>query len=205
NVLPRFGKSDVASFSNLTYMAYVVKKKKINFQRLIIRDIAHIINTPRHELPFADLRLLMFKKDEKQPVETDFFNESILNKYGLKRKHGVWWLGTGETRRRDEVVDETKEDSATKEGTDNREESTPTGTKGESSYSEDTYFDVVDDVSNNVEIDLDDVDGDRNTQQGHDYQLIHLQAQLHQALQDNARLQELLKQHQQYPPPRTTS
>ncbi|GAB2281204.1 hypothetical protein Dimus_015809 [Dionaea muscipula] len=33
-----------------------------------------------------------------------------------------------------------------------------------------------------------------------DYNLIHLQAQLDQAMKENARLQELLKQHQQTPP-----
>ncbi|GAB2268619.1 hypothetical protein Dimus_003574, partial [Dionaea muscipula] len=55
------------------------------------------------------------------------------------------------------MVDETEEGSAAKEGTESREGSTPADTKGEYSYSEDTYFDVVDDAGGNVEIDHDDV------------------------------------------------
>ncbi|GAB2290472.1 hypothetical protein Dimus_024749 [Dionaea muscipula] len=122
-------------------------------------------------------------KDEKQLVETEFFKESILNKVGLKRENGVWWLG---------------------------------------SDSEDNFFDVVEDETDDAddnEDHYDDTDKDGNTQQGPspkklgqsttargidpsstrpDFQLIiHLQAQLHQAMQENARLKELLKQYQQ--------
>ncbi|GAB2283966.1 hypothetical protein Dimus_018447 [Dionaea muscipula] len=65
--------------------------------------------------------------------------------------------GTGETRRRNEMVDETEEDSATKEATESKEKSTTVGSKGEYSYSEDTYFDADDDDVGNVEIDHDNI------------------------------------------------
>ncbi|GAB2287727.1 hypothetical protein Dimus_022089 [Dionaea muscipula] len=107
--------------------------------------------------------------------------------------------GTGETRRRNEMVDETEEDSATKEGTESKKKSTTAGTKGEYSYSEDTYFDVDDDDVGNVEINHDNIIEVGNTQQGSsqkksgqttnvgginplsittDFRLLHIQEQL---------------------------
>ncbi|GAB2276285.1 hypothetical protein Dimus_011017, partial [Dionaea muscipula] len=227
NVLPRFAKRDVAGFAELTYMTYMVKKKIMNFPRLIIRHMAHVINTPKHELPYAELLTIIFKafdipmpeQDEKEPVETDFFKESFLNMCELKRNNGVWWLGSGENRRRDEeevsdLEEESKEEkgdsnkgSYEKEGTNSREESTPAGIKRESSDSEDTHFDAIDDDAGNVKDDHDDVNEVGNTQQAGssqkksgqstnaggidpssmatDFQLPHLQEQLQQAMQEN--------------------
>ncbi|GAB2278588.1 hypothetical protein Dimus_013266 [Dionaea muscipula] len=203
NVLPRFGKRDVAGFAELTYMRYMVKKKVINFPSLIIRHMAHVINTRKHELRYAELLTIIFKAFDVPFPEQD-----------------EKWLGIGEIRRRDEMVDETEEDSTTKEGTDSREESTPVSSKGESTDSEDTYFDVVDDGVDNFEDDHDDSNEVRNTQEGSsqkkfgqrtnaggidpftmaiDFQLLHLQRQLQQDMQENARLQELLKQYQSSP------
>ncbi|GAB2292259.1 hypothetical protein Dimus_026508, partial [Dionaea muscipula] len=106
--------------------------------------------------------------------------------------------GTRETRRRNKMVTDTEEDSTTKEGTESKEKSTTTGTKGEYSYSEDTYFDADDD-DGNVEIDHDNIIEVENTQQGSsqkksgqstnvgginplsittDFRLLHLQEQL---------------------------
>ncbi|GAB2283840.1 hypothetical protein Dimus_018327 [Dionaea muscipula] len=96
------------------------------------------------------------------------------------------------------------------------EESTPAGTKGGNLDSANTYFDAIDDDADNVKDDHDDADEDGNTQQGSSqmksgkstntggidsfeapyFQLLHLQAQLHQAMQENSKLQELLKQLQ---------
>ncbi|GAB2299085.1 hypothetical protein Dimus_033156 [Dionaea muscipula] len=97
------------------------------------------------------------------------------------------------------MVDETEEDSATKEGTESKKKSTTTGTKGEYSYSEDTYFDADGDDVGNVEIDHDNIIEVGNTQQGSsqkksgqstnvgginplsitiDFRLLHLQEQL---------------------------
>ncbi|GAB2270885.1 hypothetical protein Dimus_005749 [Dionaea muscipula] len=144
-------------------------------------------------------------------------------------ENGIWWLGSGESKRRDEVKGDLEEESDEKdstleeeEETNGEQESTPVGTKGdctdgtkeEKSDSKETFFDAVD---NTAATDEDNVDTDGHTQQcsqmksgqsttirgvdpsstGHDYQLIHLQAQLHQAKQENAGIQELLKQHQQ--------
>ncbi|GAB2281209.1 hypothetical protein Dimus_015814, partial [Dionaea muscipula] len=47
-------------------------------------------------------------REGDEPVKTDLFKETFLNCSQLKRKNGVWWLGSGENRRRDdeEVNDE---------------------------------------------------------------------------------------------------
>ncbi|GAB2276161.1 hypothetical protein Dimus_010897 [Dionaea muscipula] len=72
NLVPRFRKRDVTSFMDLTYMDYLLTKKK---------------------------------KGE-DPKTYDYFEETFLTMCQLKRIDGVWWLGTGEGRRRDDVIEE---------------------------------------------------------------------------------------------------
>ncbi|GAB2292622.1 hypothetical protein Dimus_026859 [Dionaea muscipula] len=127
--------------------------------------MAHVINTPYHELPYGEIFTAIFKAfsvplskvDEKRPSDTNFFKETFLNKCGLKRENGVWWLGSGVNRRRDGVDVVPEEDSDEEEEYESREELTPASSKGEPSDSKtkvedakensdlvDDYFDVVD-------------------------------------------------------------
>ncbi|GAB2295110.1 hypothetical protein Dimus_029286 [Dionaea muscipula] len=79
-------------------------------------------------------------EDATQPMMTDYFKESFLNMCELKRENGIWWLDTGENRRRDEEEGDQEEDSEEdeneskeKEQDDSPGESTPTATEGERS------------------------------------------------------------------------
>ncbi|GAB2273610.1 hypothetical protein Dimus_008397, partial [Dionaea muscipula] len=40
-------------------------------------------------------------KEGEEPVKIDFYEETFLNMCQLKREKGVWWLGFGSNRRRD--------------------------------------------------------------------------------------------------------
>ncbi|GAB2270671.1 hypothetical protein Dimus_005544 [Dionaea muscipula] len=166
NIVPRFRKRDVAGFLDLTYMEYLMHEKLANFPRLIIRDMAHVIRTPYHELPYGELLTRIFKgfdvsldeKDATQPVNTNLFKESFLHKCGLKRENKIWWLGFGENRRRDveegdleEESEEEESDSEEKEEAASKEESTPNATKGESLESVDDFYDAVDSGTANDE------------------------------------------------------
>ncbi|GAB2266859.1 hypothetical protein Dimus_001847 [Dionaea muscipula] len=110
NLVPRFGKRDVTSFMDLTYMDYLLTKKKANFPRVIIRHMAYVINVSNHELPYGELLTRIFEafsvplnyKKGEDPKRYDYVEETFLTMCQLKREQGVWWLGLGENRRRDE-------------------------------------------------------------------------------------------------------
>ncbi|GAB2294671.1 hypothetical protein Dimus_028867 [Dionaea muscipula] len=64
-------------------------------------------------LPYEDLLTRVFEafsvplddREGEDPVKSDFFEETFLNMCQLKREQrGVWWLGIGANRRRDEYV-----------------------------------------------------------------------------------------------------
>ncbi|GAB2266213.1 hypothetical protein Dimus_001234 [Dionaea muscipula] len=109
NILTQFGKRNIASFMDLTYMDYLLTKKKVNFPRVIIRHMAYVINVPHHELPYGELLTRIFHafdvplndKEAEQAVATDKFDETFLEMCQLRRENGVWWLGSGANR--DEV------------------------------------------------------------------------------------------------------
>ncbi|GAB2281073.1 hypothetical protein Dimus_015682 [Dionaea muscipula] len=69
NLVPQFGKRDIISFMDLTYMDYLLSRRKIK------------------------------REDTKR---YDYFEETFLTMSQLKRENGVWWLGIGENRRRDD-------------------------------------------------------------------------------------------------------
>ncbi|GAB2270316.1 hypothetical protein Dimus_005216 [Dionaea muscipula] len=46
----------------------------------------------------------MVKKGE-EPKKYDFFEDTFLTMCKLTRENGVWWMGSGENRRRDDVID----------------------------------------------------------------------------------------------------
>ncbi|GAB2273160.1 hypothetical protein Dimus_007965 [Dionaea muscipula] len=58
---------------------------------------------------------LVDKKGE-EPKRYDYFEETFLTMCKLRREDGVWWIGSGENRRRDDVVDAPEEDAEGEEG-----------------------------------------------------------------------------------------
>ncbi|GAB2275474.1 hypothetical protein Dimus_010232, partial [Dionaea muscipula] len=111
NMLPRFKKRDTASFMDLTYMKYLTAVLPINLPRLMIRHVSYVISVPQHELPYGELLTRVFEafevplndKEGDELKRTDFLKEIFLNMSQLKRKNGIWWLGIGANRRRDEA------------------------------------------------------------------------------------------------------
>ncbi|GAB2297632.1 hypothetical protein Dimus_031722, partial [Dionaea muscipula] len=81
NVVPRFGKRDTSSFLDLTYMDHLMSRR--------------LVNLPKGE----------------EPKRYDFFEETFLTMCKLTRENGVWWIGSGENRRRDDDVDAPEEEA----------------------------------------------------------------------------------------------
>ncbi|GAB2273461.1 hypothetical protein Dimus_008253 [Dionaea muscipula] len=110
NLVPHFGKRYVTSFMDLTYMDYLLIKKKVSLPIVIIRHMAYVINVSNYELPYGELLTRIFEafsvplnhKKGEDPKRYDFFEETFLNMSQLKREDGVWWLGLGANRRRDD-------------------------------------------------------------------------------------------------------
>ncbi|GAB2302422.1 hypothetical protein Dimus_036433, partial [Dionaea muscipula] len=65
--------------------------------------------TKDHESPYGDwmtmifklLRTLVIKKGE-EPKKYDFFQDTFLTMCKLTVENGIWWIGSGENRRRDD-------------------------------------------------------------------------------------------------------
>ncbi|GAB2268000.1 hypothetical protein Dimus_002977 [Dionaea muscipula] len=74
----RFGKRDTSSFMDLTYMDHLMSRRLVNLPRVIIRHMSYVIFMKDHELPYGDWLTMLI------------------------RENGVWWIGTGENRRRDD-------------------------------------------------------------------------------------------------------
>ncbi|GAB2286141.1 hypothetical protein Dimus_020567 [Dionaea muscipula] len=174
NILPRFGKRDVASFMDLTYMDYLLTRKMVNLPRKIIRHMGYVIYKPRHELPYGELLTRIFHAfdvplddiEAEQPVKTYKFEETSLSMCGLKRKNGIWWFGSGENRRRDEEENDEDDDQEeseqeeedsekTIEDVDARE-STPTVVEGKQSEQRKKEAEVVDFESTEAFFDAED-------------------------------------------------
>ncbi|GAB2299359.1 hypothetical protein Dimus_033434, partial [Dionaea muscipula] len=81
NVIPRFGKRDTSSFMDLTYMDHLMARRLVNLPRVMMRHMSYVISMKDHELPYGDWLTM------------------------LTRENGVWWMGRGENRRRDDVID----------------------------------------------------------------------------------------------------
>ncbi|GAB2270736.1 hypothetical protein Dimus_005606 [Dionaea muscipula] len=106
NLLPRFGKRDIASFMDLTYMEYLTAKLPINLPRLMIRHMSYMISVPQHERPYSELLTRVFEafevplndKEGDEPKRYEFFEDTFLSMSQLKRENDVWWLGIGADR-----------------------------------------------------------------------------------------------------------
>ncbi|GAB2278605.1 hypothetical protein Dimus_013283 [Dionaea muscipula] len=84
NIVPRFGKRDITSFMDLTYMDHLVNRRRINALRVMMRHMAYVISVKDHELPYGDWMTMVFEA----------FGVPLVNK-----------KGSGENRRRDDAVD----------------------------------------------------------------------------------------------------
>ncbi|GAB2285889.1 hypothetical protein Dimus_020324, partial [Dionaea muscipula] len=113
NVAPRFGKRDTTSFMDLTYMDHLTTRRLVNLPRVMMRHMSYVISVKDHELPYGDWLTMVFEafnvplvnKQGEEPKNFDFFEETFLTMCQLKRENGVWWLSTGEHKRRDDEID----------------------------------------------------------------------------------------------------
>ncbi|GAB2286600.1 hypothetical protein Dimus_020995 [Dionaea muscipula] len=113
NIVPRFGKSDTTSFMDLTYMDHLANRRRINLPRVMMRHMAYVISVKDHELPYGDWLTMVFEafgvplvdKKGEEPKRYDFFEDTFLTMCKLTRENGIWWIGSGENRRRDDDVD----------------------------------------------------------------------------------------------------
>ncbi|GAB2296210.1 hypothetical protein Dimus_030338, partial [Dionaea muscipula] len=165
NVVPRFGKRDTTSFIDLTYMDHLVTRRLVNLPRVMLRHMAYVVSVPTHDLPYGDWLTMVFKafnvplidKQGEEPKRYDFFEETFLIMCQLKRENGVWWLGSGENRRRDdeEVAlvenEEVNEEEEVQNNFDREavvDEATLQGEFGSGKK----FFDAEDEVQKSVEV-----------------------------------------------------
>ncbi|GAB2292626.1 hypothetical protein Dimus_026863 [Dionaea muscipula] len=149
NVVPRFGKRDTSSFMDLTYMDHLMTRRLVNLPRVMMRHMSYVISMKNHELPYGDWLTMVFeefgvplvdKKGEEQK-RTDYFEETFLTMCKLRREDGIWWIGTGENRRRDDENAEFDWEEGIDEAAD----------QGESGSGE-KFFDAEDEVQESPEV-----------------------------------------------------
>ncbi|GAB2290969.1 hypothetical protein Dimus_025225 [Dionaea muscipula] len=113
NIVPRFGKRDTSSFLDLTYMDHLMSRRLVNLPRVMIRHMSYVISMKDHELPYGDWLTMVFEafgvplvdKKGEEPKRYDFFEDTFLTMCKLTRENGIWWIRSGENRRRDDDVD----------------------------------------------------------------------------------------------------
>ncbi|GAB2302373.1 hypothetical protein Dimus_036387, partial [Dionaea muscipula] len=114
NVVPRFGKRDTSRFMNLTYMDHLMTRTLVSLPKVMMRHMSYVISMKDHELSYGDWLTMVFEEfgvslvDKKgaEPKRYDYFEETFLTMCKLTRENGVWWIGTGENRRRDDAQEE---------------------------------------------------------------------------------------------------
>ncbi|GAB2281815.1 hypothetical protein Dimus_016380 [Dionaea muscipula] len=119
NVVPRFGKRDTSSFMDLTYMDHLMTRRLVNLPRVMMRHMSYVISMKDHELPYGDWLTMIFEefgvplvdKKGEEPKRYDYFEETFLTMYKLKKENEIWWIGTGENRRKDDEVDAPEEEA----------------------------------------------------------------------------------------------
>ncbi|GAB2283428.1 hypothetical protein Dimus_017943 [Dionaea muscipula] len=129
NIVPRFGKRDTTNFMDLTYMDHLVNRRRINLPRVMMRHMAYVISVKDHELPYGDWMTMVFEafgvplvnKKGEEPKRYDYFEETFLTMCKLRREDGIWWIGSGENRRRDDNED-APEEEAEKEDEGNKDD-----------------------------------------------------------------------------------
>ncbi|GAB2299866.1 hypothetical protein Dimus_033917 [Dionaea muscipula] len=123
NVIPRFGKRDTSSFMDLTNMDHLMARRLINLPRVMMRHMSYVISMKDHELPYGDWLTLVFEafgvplvvKKGEEPKRYDYFEEIFLTMCKLTRENGIWWIGSGENRRKDDDVNAPEEEAEEEE------------------------------------------------------------------------------------------
>ncbi|GAB2286041.1 hypothetical protein Dimus_020464 [Dionaea muscipula] len=83
NVVPKFGKRDNTSYMDLIYMDHLTSRRMLT-------------------MVFESFGVPLVDKQGEEPKRYDYFEETFLSMCQLKRENGVWWIGSGENRRRDD-------------------------------------------------------------------------------------------------------
>ncbi|GAB2300027.1 hypothetical protein Dimus_034069 [Dionaea muscipula] len=115
----KFGKRDTSSFLDLTYMDHLMSRRKVNLPRVMIRHMSYVISMKDHELTYGDWLTMVFEafgvplvdKKGEEPKRYDLFEDTFLTMCKLSRENEIWWIGSGENRRRDDDVDAPEEEA----------------------------------------------------------------------------------------------
>ncbi|GAB2273494.1 hypothetical protein Dimus_008286 [Dionaea muscipula] len=141
DVIPRFGKRDTSSFMDLTYMDHLMD----------------------HELPYGDWLTMVFEafgvplvdKKGEEPKKYDFFEDTFLTMCKLTRENGIWWIGSGDNRRRDDMdapeVEEEEENEGNKDDFDWETVIDEATVEGESGSGE-RFYDAEDETQGSPEV-----------------------------------------------------
>ncbi|GAB2288726.1 hypothetical protein Dimus_023043 [Dionaea muscipula] len=108
---------------DLTYMDHLMARRLVNLPRVIMRHMSYVISMKDHELPYGDWLTMVFEafgvplvvKKGEEPKKYDFFEDTFLTMCKLTRENGVWWIGSGENRRRDDEVEAPEEEAEEEE------------------------------------------------------------------------------------------
>ncbi|GAB2270621.1 hypothetical protein Dimus_005502 [Dionaea muscipula] len=95
------------------------RRRLVNLPRVMIRHMSYVISMKDHELLYGDWLTMVFEafgvtlvdKKGEEPKRYDYFEETFLTMCKLTRENGVWWIGSGENRRRDDDVDAPEEEA----------------------------------------------------------------------------------------------
>ncbi|GAB2270249.1 hypothetical protein Dimus_005154 [Dionaea muscipula] len=157
NVVPRFGKRDTTSYIDLIYMDHLIARRFVNLLGVMMRHMSYVISVKDHELPYSDWLTMVFEefgvplvdKKGEEPKRTDYFEKTFLTMCKLTRENEVWWIDTGENRRRDDEIEapaeEVHEDEEVQSDFDWEAVVDVAAVQGESG-SDDQFFDTQVDV-----------------------------------------------------------
>ncbi|GAB2273197.1 hypothetical protein Dimus_008000 [Dionaea muscipula] len=113
----RVGSAEMKPFQRFVHF-FVMKNVAHRFgKRVMMRHMSYVISVKDHELPYGDWMTMvleafdvpLIEKKGEEPKRYDFFEETFLTMYQLKRENGIWWLGSGENKRRDDDEDASAE------------------------------------------------------------------------------------------------
>ncbi|GAB2278210.1 hypothetical protein Dimus_012903 [Dionaea muscipula] len=164
NVIPRFGKRDTTSFTDLDYMDHLTARRLVNLPRVMMRHMSYVISVKDHELPYGDWLTMVFDafgvplvdKKGEEPKRYDYFEETFLTMCKLTRENGVWWIGSGENRRTDDDMaapegQAEKEDERNKDDFDWEAVIDEAAVEGESGSGE-RFYDAEDETQGSPEV-----------------------------------------------------
>ncbi|GAB2281172.1 hypothetical protein Dimus_015775 [Dionaea muscipula] len=103
---------DTSRFMDFTYMDHLMSRRLVNLPRVMMRHMSYVISMKDPQLSYGDWLTMVLEafgvplvdKKGEEPKKYDYFEETFLTMCKLKRENGIWWIGTGENRRRDDEV-----------------------------------------------------------------------------------------------------